>query len=157
MKTFLRILIIGLCALILGVFLNQGNDQGIHWRTLLSANPFVIQSNTEVFVAPQKVFGYLMADKAIFFDVRSFDEYEMDHIPGALPLGVTTLISNPQIIHTVNFDRMVIAYGFQADSEDAHILAQIIRRYGYPKTMLLEGGFAAWLDQGFPVHEGRMP
>jgi 3-mercaptopyruvate sulfurtransferase SseA len=157
MKTALRILIIALCALILGVILNQGNDQGIHWRTLLEANPFVTQSETEVFVPADKAYLYLMEDGAVFFDVRPFEEYAMDHIPGALPLNATTLLSNPEIIHTANSDRMVIVYGFQDDSEDARIFAQIVRRYGHPKTMLLEGGFAAWLDKGLPVQEGRMP
>ena len=157
MKTFLRILIIALCSLILGVIFNADNNQGIHWKTLLTANPFVIRSNTEVFVPPDKAYFYLVGGEAVFFDVRPFDEYEMDHIPGALPLGVNTLLSHPHIISSVHFERMVIIYGFTSDSEDAKLLAQIVRKYGYPMTMLLEGGFAAWLDRALPVTEGRMP
>jgi len=157
MRTFLRILIIALCSLILGVSLNTDNDQGIHWETLLKANPFVIQSNAEVFVPPDKAYFYAMGHEAIFFDVRPFDEYEMDHIPGALPLSLNTVLSNPHILSTVDFDRMIIIYGYESDMEDAKILAQLVRRFGYSMTMLLEGGFAAWLDQELPVNEGRMP
>lgn len=157
MRTFLRVLIIGLCSLILGIAFNQGIDQGIHWKTLLTANPRIAQSGADVFISPEKAYLYLVSDEAVFFDVRPFDEYRIDHIPGALSLGVATLVSNPEIISGIDLNRMIIVYGFEAGSDDAKILAQLIRRHGYPKTMQLEGGFAAWLDRGLPVHEGRMP
>ena len=45
----------------------------------------------------------------MFVDIRSIDEYDMDHIEGAVSLPVVDFISNPKLLQNYNKDKELTA------------------------------------------------
>jgi len=86
----------------------------------------------------------------VVIDVRTSEEYQAGHVPGALNIPfdqVAERISGIDAPHGVALYCMV---GPRARKGEAALLAA-----GYTTVLHLEGGLAAWQEAGLPVDRGE--
>ena len=81
-------------------------------------------------------------------DVRDPEAYAKGHVPGAvnLPKGQWSSLKG------LNKDKVNVLYCY---SQTCHLAASAALEFssqGYP-VMEMEGGFSAWKDGGYPVHQ----
>ncbi|MBU0479936.1 MAG: hypothetical protein KKG47_02420 [Proteobacteria bacterium] len=95
---------------------------------------------------------YIRHGNVVLVDLRSGEEAEAGHIPGAvnIPAGE---ISGAEYDFPTYKSAPVIVYGNGADPENA---AASIRRWGFRQVSLVEGGFAGWVARGNPVETGKL-
>jgi rhodanese-related sulfurtransferase len=92
---------------------------------------------------------------ALFLDARPKDFWTMSRIPGSLPLpepDFNTAFAElePKLRGTFNLVVYCSGYGCEA----SHIVARKLREKGIHAAILNEG-WPAWTDAGYPVEKGR--
>lgn len=94
---------------------------------------------------------------ALFLDARPVAFYEMGHVPGALPLPQDDFeAALPRVQERLQgrFDIIVYCSGYGCEA--SHIVARELKRRGIPAAILQEG-WPAWQEAGYPVERGREP
>ena len=136
----------------LGLAWNAWSGRGIDLR----ANAFIAPGETlrEIPAAEAKK---LLDRGALFLDARPVPNYEMGHIPGALPLPEEEF--EPYFARVEDrlrstFDIVVYCSGYGCEA--SHNVARELRRRGVAAAVLSEG-WPAWTDAGYPTREGREP
>lgn len=94
---------------------------------------------------------------ALFLDARPVDFYKMSHIPGALPLPEPDFDRafvelEPRLRGTFNLVVYCAGYGCEA----SHIVARRLREKGI-HAAILDEGWPAWTEAGYPVADGDKP
>ncbi len=87
---------------------------------------------------------------AVFGDVRTADEYAAGHVVDAIHLPCSA--DAPVWLGNVAKSSTVIVYG--GSEADADQVAQSLAANGYVDVRVLDGGFAAWRDQGGSAASG---
>ena len=102
----------------------------------------------------EDAFALWEAGAAVFLDVRTPEDYEAGHIPGAIQVTLETLPENldklPQDMET-----LIIAYckgGWRAA-----IGMVMLRLLGYVNVKGFNGSWLAWTEAGHPTTEGTAP
>ena len=114
-----------------------------------------VQSGDEVIEAPE---AKSRLDKgALFLDARPADFWKMSRIPGSLSLPEDDFESTfaklePRLRQTFNIVVYCSGYGCEA----SHIVARKLRDKGVHAAILNEG-WPAWTDAGYPVATGATP
>jgi rhodanese-related sulfurtransferase len=144
----------------IAVILAAGLAAGLVWNSLsprgfaLGRSVFV-QQGDEVIEAPE---AKSRLDKgALFLDARPVDFWKMSHIPGALSLPEEDFDRafaelEPRLRQTYNIVVYCSGYGCEA----SHIVARKLRDKGIHAAILNEG-WPAWNDAGYPVTKGDKP
>jgi rhodanese-related sulfurtransferase len=137
-----------------------GMGAGLAWNAVsprgfaLGRSVFV-QQGDEVIEAPE---AKSRLDKgALFLDARPVDFWKMSHIPGSLSLpedGFDRAFAElePRLRQTYNIVVYCSGYGCEA----SHIVARKLRDKGVHAAILNEG-WPAWNDAGYPVTTGAKP
>jgi rhodanese-related sulfurtransferase len=137
-----------------------GMGAGLAWNAVsprgfaLGRSVFV-QQGDEVIGAPE---AKSRLDKgALFLDARPVDFWKMSHIPGSLSLpedGFDRAFAElePRLRQTYNIVVYCSGYGCEA----SHIVARKLREKGVHAAILNEG-WPAWNDAGYPVTTGAKP
>jgi rhodanese-related sulfurtransferase len=94
---------------------------------------------------------------ALFLDARPVDFYNMSHIPSSLPLPEPEFDKyfeqlEPQLRSTFNIVIYCAGYGCEA----SHVVARKLREKGIHAAILNEG-WPAWTDAGYPTKPGADP
>jgi rhodanese-related sulfurtransferase len=94
---------------------------------------------------------------ALFLDARPIDFYNMSHIPSALPLPEPEFDEyfarlEPRLRSTFNIVVYCAGYGCEA----SHVVARKLRDQGIHAAILNEG-WPAWTEAGYPTKTGREP
>jgi rhodanese-related sulfurtransferase len=94
---------------------------------------------------------------ALFLDARPVDFYNMSHIPSALPLPEPEFDKyfeklEPKLRATFNIVIYCAGYGCEA----SHVVARKLREKGIHAAILNEG-WPAWTDAGYPTKTGAEP
>jgi rhodanese-related sulfurtransferase len=145
-----RIAVILLSAVVLGLAWNALSGRGL----ALSKNAYVREGDELVEAAQARA----RLDKgALFLDARPVAFYDMSHIPGALPLPEDDFERafakiEPRLRST--FDIIVYCSGFGCEA--SHLVARRLKERGIPAVVLNEG-WPAWTDAGYPTREGAQP
>lgn len=95
----------------------------------------------------------------LLIDVREHGEFEQGHIKGAtlVPRGILEAVADPSYPkHMPELaaarDRQVIVYC--ATSGRSAMAAAVLQMMGFKNVLNLAGGYAKWVEDGFPqVHE----
>jgi rhodanese-related sulfurtransferase len=133
---------------------------GFSWNTwsgrgFAMGRSVFVQRGDEVIEAPE---AKLRLDKgALFLDARAVDFYKMGHIPGALPLPEEDFDQafaglEDRLRH--HFNLVVYCAGFGCDA--SHVVARRLRDKGIHAAILNEG-WPAWTDAGYPTKTGADP
>src|SRR5262245_36725893 len=81
-------------------------------------------------------------------DVRSEGEFAAGHVPGALNIPVTRLLSRRDDLPGTPGDQLILYCGH---GPRAHIAATALRCRGRTRIVYLRGHWAAWQAAGLPV------
>ncbi len=92
---------------------------------------------------------------AVFVDARSALAYKAGHIPGAVRLSAQASTSRlRRALVSYPSDTRIIAYCAGTGCRTSHALAKrLVAKLGYREVEVLEGGWPAWQNAGFPVRE----
>jgi len=147
---FPRLLIIVLAGAALGLVWNALSGRGI----ALERNVFIREGDELV---DARTVRERLEKGALVLDARPIDFYRMGHIPGSLPLPEDDFDAafgrlEPRLRTT--FDIIVYCAGYGCES--SHIVAARLRDRGI-QAAILDEGWPAWLDAGFPIREGDAP
>ncbi len=92
------------------------------------------------------------ADKSIFVDARSEDDYNDGHIKGAVFLPVHRF---DQLIdgfkNKYSSEATIITYCSGRTCEDSHQLAQLLFSHGYFNVSVFIDGYPDWKEEGYPI------
>ena len=145
-----RAIAIPAAGLVLGLAWNAWSGRGI----ALGANAFLRAGAEEIPAAEARA----RFDRgALFLDARPVANYEMSHIPRAVPLPEDDFDRyfaklEPQL--RSSFDTVVYCAGYGCEA--SHLVAARLHDRGIQVAILNEG-WPAWTDAGYPVKEGREP
>lgn len=93
----------------------------------------------------------------LFLDARPRAFYEMEHIPGSLPLPEDEFDAGfAELEPRLRAELSVIVYCSGYGCEASHIVARKLQERGVAARILHEG-WPAWLDEGFPTTQGAEP
>ncbi len=93
----------------------------------------------------------------LFLDARPRPFYEMEHIPGSLPLPEDEFdTAFAEIEPRLRAELSVIVYCSGYGCEASHIVARQLKERGVAARILHEG-WPAWLDAGYPTRQGAAP
>lgn len=152
LKTLRRMIIIGVSTMLAGVIVNQFIETGIRLPILIKSipNPFAAKITA---VSQQDALRLLQDKKAVFVDVRSDYEFDMDHIEDAVNIPVVDYISKPKLIDTYDKDKSLTAilYGAKAVDDNIPLLGRSLLKKGVAEAKVLEGGFEQWLKNDYPI------
>jgi ArsR family transcriptional regulator len=147
-----RMVAIVAAGLALGLAWNQWSGRGI----ALQANAFVAPGETLEEI-PAAEARKRLDQGALFLDARPVESYEMGHVPGALPLPEDDFEAafariEPRL--RSSFDIIVYCSGYGCEA--SHNVTRELRKKGVAAVILNEG-WPAWTDAGYPVREGKQP
>lgn len=153
-KLLIRIICIILFSLFIGIVFNQLYPQGIPFRLLVLT--FKVNSLQKGWnpISADSSYVYYLQKKAYFFDIRSQEQYSLDHLKGAQSLPFYKFINQPGIFTLPEKDSIIILYDFEQNSTKAPIMVQQLEQMGYQHVFFLRNGYAEWLEYGFPVEKG---
>ena len=137
---------------VLGLFWNAFSGRGLALR----ANAFLRPGDALEEIPPAEARKRL-DQGAIFLDARPVDMYALGHIPGALPLPEDDLDNAFRRVEPAlrgRFDIVVYCSGFGCEA--SHEVARWLKRKGIPAAVLQEG-WPAWTDAGYPTRTGSQP
>lgn len=133
-----------------GLAWNAWSGRGI----ALGANAFLREGAEEIPVAEARE----RFDRGVLFlDARPVANYDMSHIPGAVPLPEDDFDSHFAKVEgrlRSSFDAVVYCAGYGCEA--SHLVADRLKARGIHVAILNEG-WPAWIDAGYPVKEGAEP
>ena len=113
-------------------------------------NPFAAKIAS---ISQKEALAMLEGKDAVFVDVRSDYEFDMDHITDAVTIPVVDYISKPELINAYDKDKSLsaILYGAKAVDDNIPLLGRSLLKKGVAEVKVLEGGFEQWLKNEYPV------
>jgi rhodanese-related sulfurtransferase len=142
------------------VLVGAATALGLAWNTYgghgfpLYANAYVKPGDEVVQAAEAKA---RIEKGALALDARPRAFYEMSHIPGARSLpedDFDAAFAELEGRLRSTFDIVVYCSGYGCEA--SHLVARRLREKGIQAAILNEG-WPAWTDAGYPVKEGREP
>ncbi len=145
----------------LAILVAAGSAAGFIWNAA-SGRGFALTQN--VYIKPgEEVIDVTEAKRrfdkgaALFLDARPRMIYELEHIPGALPLPEDELDTalpalEPRLRN--RYDIIVYCSGFGCEA--SHIVARTLKERGIPAAVL-QDGIPAWQDAHLPLTRGAQP
>ena len=137
-----------------------GTVAGFVWNAVsgrgiaLTQNVFIEEGDAVIDAATAK--GQL-DNGVLFLDARPRAFYEMEHIPGSLPLPEDDFAAAfAELEPRLRDELSVIVYCSGYGCEASHIVARKLQEQGVAAQILHEG-WPAWLDAGYPITEGPEP
>ena len=84
-------------------------------------------------------------ESVLWVDARSADEYQADHVPGAISLNLESWDELlPNFLDQWSPDKKVVVYCSAATCELSHEVAERLRKSGITSVLVLKGGWEAW-------------
>jgi rhodanese-related sulfurtransferase len=84
-------------------------------------------------------------ESVLWVDARSADEYQADHVPGAISLNLESWDELlPNFLDQWSPDKKVVVYCSAATCELSHEVAERLRKSGITSVFVLKGGWEAW-------------
>jgi rhodanese-related sulfurtransferase len=101
-----------------------------------------------------KALSLYEAGEALFVDSRDEDDYERDHIPGAVSAPMRRWAEIwPDIESEFPRDRLLVLYCYGAHCGLSTRQGKELLRQEYGKLVVLDYGWSAWTDHGHPTVE----
>ncbi len=144
-----RLLAIWVAALVLGFAVNQVLPEGIRWELLLPR--WERNSQAIGYISVDSAYTLYLKGQVQFVDIRPAEEFDIDHLPGAISLPLIEFFRAPERLKQLNSSRYYVLYCFEPQCDEATSLAGEFTAARFPHVSLLIGGFSAWLERGYPV------
>jgi len=147
----LRAVIIVVFASLVGLAVNLFSPKGIPW---IYAVPLeVTVAGVKIPFIDEKKARELYDDgETVFLDTREEENYADGHIKGAHSLPAHEKEERfPAIQPLLTEEARIILYCSGPDCEMAETVAQLLVPLGYKNLMIMNRGFPAWKNAGYPV------
>ena len=96
------------------------------------------------------------AGGGFFVDARERSEFDLGRIPGSINLPFDTAVTDPVLLESLDTGgRPVIIYCGGGDCEVSLSLAWEILAAGHRKVTYFQGGYPAWVENGYPIEGGE--
>ncbi len=118
----------------------------------LPGGEIVLDSVTVDQLYPRWLVAREKREPVALIDVRSPEEYQACHVPGAKLISLNTLMARLNEIPKAE-DVFLIC---QSGSRSAQAASYLAQEVGYHNLINVDGGTAAWANGGYPVEEGRV-
>ncbi|RMF62024.1 MAG: rhodanese-like domain-containing protein [Calditrichaeota bacterium] len=148
-----QLLILWGATFLLGLLGNQLLPEGIHYRFILPKTE--TGGATYQIISVDSAATLLNAPDVTFIDVRSKDEYAIDHVPGAISIPLTEYFKNPTLLNSLEPNHMYIVYCFDPGCVEGEQLSRELSTRGLNKVYYLVEGFSKWIEYGLPVETGE--
>ncbi|MFC2106616.1 rhodanese-like domain-containing protein [Candidatus Bipolaricaulota bacterium] len=99
-------------------------------------------------------FDLWIAEAAFFLDVRSSEDYEAGHIPGATLVPLETLPGN---LDKLPQDKDALILVYCKTGWTASLGMMTLRLFGYVNVKGFSGSWLAWTEADHPITEGTAP
>ena len=100
-------------------------------------------------MAPAELFGRLEGEDApILLDVRSAEEYEAGHIPGAINVPYDQIAASLDSLESFRTGEIVV---YCRTGRRAGVAEDVLREAGFTRVFDLEGHMVSWNEQDLPV------
>jgi rhodanese-related sulfurtransferase len=84
-------------------------------------------------------------ESVLWVDARSADEYEAEHVPGAISLNLESWDELlPKFLDQWSPEKKVVVYCSAATCELSREVAERLRKSGITSVFVLKGGWEAW-------------
>ena len=154
MRVIWRLIIIGSIAFILGIMINQVHPRGIRIQHLLLLFPPVYSTQVEKVPADSALI-LMFEENAIFMDIRSRNQYAIDHIPKAISLPFSEIHVHPSDHFYRTETKPWILYDLQDNSKQIQYVYKKLNTKYQTTILVLEYGFAGWLEKQYPTESGH--
>ena len=152
-KIFYRVTFIILLSLLLGLVVNQLHSSGIPLNLLLSTSPIEKADAGKIYyISVDSALTLLKNPRTVFIDIRSADDFQFDHIRGAINYPLFNLIRK-SIPAGIVSDSLVI-YDEAGNLAQLKLAAGILAKAGAPSVSIIINGYLHWLEQNYPVESG---
>ncbi len=92
---------------------------------------------------------------AIFLDARAVEDYEAEHIAGALWLGYESVEEDyEKVLGKIPKDRLLVTYCSDVQCSSAIKLADALVALGHTRVVIMLEGLPGWTDAGYPTSSG---
>ncbi len=95
--------------------------------------------------------------KIVVLDNRPADEFEKEHIPGAVRLNSDDLLENSALAESAGLkkDDVIIGYCNGEKCWRSPAVSVMLQDLGYKNLSWLRGGLPSWIKKGYPTAEGK--
>ncbi|MCY7355038.1 MAG: rhodanese-like domain-containing protein [Lysobacter sp.] len=101
---------------------------------------------------PAELTGLVNRDSALVVDLRPFADFDKGHIAGAKNVLMTQFDpENPQLKSAKSLPVVLVC----KTGQSAGTAAKRLRKAGFEKVYVLDGGIAAWQQADLPLVKGR--
>ncbi len=94
----------------------------------------------------QRLFGLAGTAQTAVVDVRSRDDFEAGHLPGALNISFQHVSRDYEQLRAYN---VIVVYGAGPDDRRADAMSKRLIEKRFKDVRTLRGGVRAWLNAGF--------
>jgi rhodanese-related sulfurtransferase len=99
-----------------------------------------------------KALSLYEAGEALFVDSRDAEDYEKDHVPGAVNVPMREWVDLGQDVEAVlPQDRLLVLYCYGAHCGLSTRQGKALLEKGYGKLVVLDYGWATWTESGCPT------
>jgi hypothetical protein len=138
MKLLIRSILILIGSLLFGIIYNQLFPKGIHWRYLYHA-PTVTQASIGIILA-DSAYVLLTDPQTLIIDTRALEDFELDHLPGALNFHLETFVEKQEQFRTSDYNT-VIFYDQEGKIEHLTFFVSPLTFRTDSNIYILYGGF----------------
>ena len=107
-----------------------------------------LMSSTELFQRIEK------GEDFVLIDVLSSDEFQKEHIPGAINIPLSELRQRAK--RDLSRNQRIVVYGRNHDDDSSTQASNLLEELGFRKVSDFDGGLSAWKKAGF-LTEGDEP
>ncbi len=95
--------------------------------------------------------------KIVILDNRPADEFEKEHVPGAVRLNSDDLLEKSSLAEAAGLrkDDVIINYCNGEKCWRSPAVSVMLQDMGYKNIHWLRGGLPAWIKKGYPTAEGK--
>lgn len=103
-------------------------------------------------LAPAALTSLVNREDALVLDVRAPADFEKGHIPGAKNVALPQLAPEQKLLASAKARPVVLVCKSGQSTEGA---AGKLRKAGFERVFVLEGGIDGWQQAGLPLAKGR--
>jgi rhodanese-related sulfurtransferase len=140
----------------MGLIINQLHPKGISIKILFHPSLLLQQKLSDEFYIISTDSALILLDHSMaeFLDIRTSEDYQLDHISGAHHLSFNHLLSGSTEGINIQPAVKVIIYDQEGEMEKLRLAAISLQQTGYKNIYLLFGGYLNWLQKGYSIEQG---
>lgn len=101
-------------------------------------------------IAPSRAVYIMNRENAVVLDVRPADIFKKSHIIGSLNIPASEVTGSLAKLSNDKTRPLIVC----ALNQQANAIAQRLKKQGFEKLYILQGGLAAWQQEQLPVESG---